>query len=62
MKKINKILLSLTTIASMTTPISLVSCSKTYEKYRKEILEQISLIEDDKKKMKITPIKLLHLH
>ena len=41
MKKINKILLSLTTIASMTAPISLVSCSKTYEKYRKEILEQI---------------------
>ena len=38
MKKINKILLSLTTIASMTASISLVSCSKTYEKYRKEIL------------------------
>ena len=58
MKKINKILLSLTTIASMTAPISLVSCSKTYEKYRKEILEQISLIEDDKKEDKNNPDKV----
>ena len=58
MKKINKILLSLTTIASMTAPISLVSCSKTYEKYRKEILEQISLIEDDKKEDKNNPGKV----
>ena len=58
MKKINKILLSLTTIASMTAPISLVSCSKTYEKYRKEILEQISLIEEDKKEDKNNPDKV----
>ena len=58
MKKINKILLSLTTMASMTIPVSLVSCTKTYEKYRKEILEQISLIEDDKKEDKNNPDKV----
>lgn len=58
MKKINKILLSLTTVTSMAVPISLVSCTKTYEKYRKDILEQISLIEDDKKEDKNNPNKV----